>query len=64
LWGILKSMVYKRQSNNVEHLKQKIVDACAEINVDILRKVTFNEIRKRYNLCVDNNGAYIEHLLK
>lgn len=64
LWGALKNSVYKTKPNNVEHLKQIIVDACAEINGNMLRRVTFNEIRKRLNLCLDNDGAHVEHLLK
>lgn len=64
LWGTLKNIVYKTKSNNLDNLKQNIIDACNGISGDVLRKVTSCEIRKRYNLCLDNDGAYIEQLLK
>lgn len=65
LWGTLKQEVYKTKSNNIDHLREKILNACNIIrNADVIKKVTKKEIRQRFNLCLDHNGGYIEQFLK
>lgn len=63
LWGTIKNIVYESPSNDIDGLKQKIVDACESLRGNILQKVTTNEVRKRLTLCAEKGGGYVEHLI-
>jgi transposase len=63
-WGVIKEKVYSAKIRNLEHLKARIVSACAEINgnVEMLHRVHEN-LAKRIHLCMLNDGGHIEHIL-
>jgi hypothetical protein len=47
---------------NVEHSRQRIVEACDAITPDIIKRVFLDWI-KRLNLCIENNGRHTEQVL-
>lgn len=59
LWGFLTQKVYKHRPRNREELCARIRQACEEITPQQLRNVTEN-IRKRYDKCVQLNGGLVE----
>lgn len=64
IWGALKTKVYEVQIDNSEQLWNRIQNAVDELRVndDILRRVHLNFLR-RIDLCIDEGGRHIEHLL-
>jgi hypothetical protein len=62
LWGHLKEQVYPEKIRNVEHLRQRTIEACNAITSGIIKRVFVDWI-KRLNLCIENNGGYIEQVL-
>ena len=62
LWGHVKYVVYAVKIRDVDHLKERIVDACYNITADTLRKV-LREWKMRMQLTIDRNGEHIEHAL-
>jgi len=65
-WGFLKGEVYKEESNNINDLKNRIVDICNKIpsSSSVLKKATTSEVTKRLSFCLDMDGNHFEHLLK
>lgn len=61
-WGYLKNKIYDTLPENPEELKNKIRNACAEINPLMLRRVRENFMR-RIATCLEEDGGNIEHLL-
>jgi hypothetical protein len=55
-------MVWHLEGSHVEHLRQRIVEACNAIIPDIIRSV-FVDWVERLNLCIENNGGHIEQVL-
>jgi hypothetical protein len=47
---------------NVEHLLQRIIEACNAITPGIIKHV-FVDWVKRLNMCIENNGGQIEQVL-
>jgi len=43
-WGFLKGEVYKEESNNINDLKNMIVEICSKIPSSVLKKATTNEV--------------------
>lgn len=64
IWGALKTKVYEVQINNAEQLWNRIQNAVNALreNDDVLRRVHFNFLR-RVDLCINEGGGHIEHLL-
>lgn len=64
IWGALKTKVYEVQINNPEQLWNRIQNAVNALrqNPNVLRRVKFNFLR-RVDLCLNENGGHIEHLL-
>jgi hypothetical protein len=60
LWGRIKDIVYALAPTTRENMRQRIVDACASINVQELRNVQ-ESIINRLNMCVNENGGHFEH---
>jgi hypothetical protein len=58
----LKAQVYAEKIRNVEHLRQRIVEACNAITAGIIKRV-FRDWVKRLNLCIESNGVHIEQVL-
>ena len=63
LWGYLKNVVYQTPTRYIEDLQNKIRLACAGVTQETLRAVTNDELIKRYEMCVQNNGETFEHLI-
>lgn len=62
LWGHLKSLVYAKKIRNLDHLQERIVDACGRISSDVLNSVHI-DWENRLKLCVQQNGSHIEHIM-
>jgi hypothetical protein len=63
LSGDLKARVYAEKLRNVEHLRQRIIEACNAITPGIIKR-GFLDWVKRLNLCIENNGGHIEQVLQ
>lgn len=64
LWGTLKNQVYKTPTRNLDHLKEKIRDACENLSREMLFKAATREVRKRLDKCLEVEGMHIENFLK
>ncbi|KAL1281045.1 hypothetical protein QQF64_015645 [Cirrhinus molitorella] len=62
LWGHLKAIVYGVKIRDVQHLKLRILEACAGISPAVLLSVC-EEWEKRVALTIQHNGQHIEHIL-
>lgn len=62
VWGFIKDKVFQTNSDNVQHLKNKIIDACRLIRGSSLRK-TYDNLLLRASICLQTNGSHVEHLL-
>jgi hypothetical protein len=58
LWGHLKAQVYAEKIRNVEHLRQRIIEACNAITPGVIKPV-FADCVNRLNLCIKNNGGHV-----
>lgn len=65
LWGEVKRRVYTRETNTVEELRQKIIEAFNSVKANefVLGRLKDN-LRRRAELCVHEGGGHIEHKLK
>ena len=62
LWGHLKSMVYSVKIRNLQHLVQRIEDACAAVRPEILLAVP-EEWKRRVAHTIVAQGGHFEHVL-
>lgn len=60
IWGHMKALVYDRPIRNVEHLREKIVEAAETTRQNMSRLVTVTEVRKRLYACIRNQGKQFE----
>lgn len=58
-WGYVKNIVYSENIRDLEHLRQRIVDAFQTITPDMLDRV-WKEVDYRLDVCRATNGAHIE----
>lgn len=65
LWGYLKNKVYKNRVQDINELMERIIAEITQLNdnPDILQNVLRN-ISRRYQICIQENGLQIEHLLQ
>ena len=63
-WGHLKSLVYSTPINNVEDLRQRIIDCCNSIKQKpgIFERVR-QSMRRRLECCIQIQGGHFEQLL-
>ena len=61
-WPYLKSRVYRTIPADLNELRQRIINASAEITRDQLQNVT-KEMYHRFGHCLAANGEHFEHLL-
>lgn len=64
--GYVKGEVYATDVSTVEELRNRIIVAFEKLktltaNSDIIPRFK-NNIRRRYNLCINENGGHFEHL--
>ena len=62
LWGHLKFMVYQVKIQDINHLKERITDAIRSIPSNVLMRV-HQQWETRVNMCFENNGNHIEHII-
>ena len=62
IWGIIQQRVYECRLNNVEELKQRLVDVCNGLQQSVIDSAV-KEWRKRLKACVGAQGRHFEHLL-
>jgi hypothetical protein len=62
LWGYPKSKVYDTKPENLEDLRQRIVNEVRRITAEIIENVQ-NEFYYRLGYCQDVQGQHFEHLL-
>lgn len=62
LWGYLKSKVYATKPLNLDDLRQRIVNACAEITPEMIRN-SIENFYIRLGLCQEVMGEHFEHKL-
>jgi hypothetical protein len=61
LWGYLKGKVYENNPRTIDQLKENIRRNIETIDINVLRLVTLNVI-KRAQKCIDANGRQFQHL--
>lgn len=62
LWGYLKCKVYTTPPNDLEELRRRIENSCAELrNTEFLRN-SVREMRRRTTTCIQRNGHHVEGL--
>lgn len=62
LWGHLKDIVYSSPTNNIDHLRQKILAAFESVQQRTLQKAV-DQMTDRINLCIENQGRTFEQFL-
>lgn len=62
LWGYLKSIVFNDRPRTLDHLKNNIRQAIANIPIDMLERVEQN-FRVRLTQCIDNNGHHLADVI-
>jgi hypothetical protein len=62
LWGYLKEKVYSVKIQNLHHLQQRITDACAAVDPDMLRRIQRNTAF-RLQSCLEAGGVHVEQIL-
>lgn len=62
LWGYLKDRVFKTKPQNLEELRQRIIDECALIPAEYFQNV-INSFYNRLGYCQETEGKQFEHLL-
>lgn len=65
VWGHMKSLVYQEPNpiQNINVLRQKIIDAANEIRRGLTTGVVKSGLRHRMRVCVRNRGGHVEHVL-
>jgi transposase len=63
-WGTLKAQVYSEPIRDIDHLKERIIEGCLNINGDneLITRVHRNFVH-RLELCIANEGQHIEHVI-
>ena len=63
LWGFLKDTVYENHPTSIAELKQAITSKIRKIKTAGYVKV-INNLARRINMCLRQNGGHLEHVLK
>jgi hypothetical protein len=61
-WGYLKEEVYSVKIQNLHHLQQRITDACAAVDPDMLRRIQRNVVF-RLQTCLEVGGGHVQQIL-
>lgn len=59
LWGYLKSKVYQRRVQNVEDLRERIIDAVENIAADMVQRSVHSALYK-VQMCRQVNGEHFQ----
>lgn len=61
LWGYIKNRLYNKRNRNVIQLRQNFEECLRSVsNIHMLNAI--NVVRKKCNLCIQNNGGQFENL--
>ena len=63
IWSVLKQKVYRKKTNNVDELKERIQECWKEIDQDLIDK-TIDRFCMRVQKMLEVEGRRFEHLLK
>ncbi|XP_003242294.2 zinc finger BED domain-containing protein 4-like, partial [Acyrthosiphon pisum] len=63
LWGHLKTVVYADPPINLQHLKQKITEACSKLTKEQITAASQDEVKRRLQSCLLNNGENFEQFI-
>lgn len=58
-WGFIKDRVYSERIRDVDHLRERIINACNEVTPEMLRN-TWRELRLRLQTLQENGGHHVE----
>lgn len=61
LWGYLKHVIYGKEAKNLEELKENIINAFAEVQIENIQKAC-RSVLDRCSRCLDAEGRQFEHL--
>lgn len=64
LWGHLKTVVYKNPPLNLDDLKNKINLACNALLPNQIKKATNDELLRRLETCLQQNGSNFEQFIR
>lgn len=64
LWGHLKTVVYADPPINLQHLKQKITEACSKLTKEQITAASQDEVKRRLQSCLLNNGENFEQFIR
>lgn len=62
LWGYLKSIVYTDRPRTLNHLKDNIREAIANIPIDMLERVQ-RSFENRVSQCIENGGHHLSDII-
>ncbi|EZA49793.1 hypothetical protein X777_11666 [Ooceraea biroi] len=62
-WGMLKNTVYNDVPTTQENMRERILNACASINSEMIERVRVSFVH-RIRKCIEVGGHHFEHLLK
>ncbi|EZA49959.1 hypothetical protein X777_11447, partial [Ooceraea biroi] len=62
-WGMLKNTVYNDVPTTQENMRERILNACASINSEMIERVRVS-FAHRIRKCIEVGGHHFEHLLK
>lgn len=63
LWSYLKDKVYQENDLTIERIKDIIRENVADLNNNDIMANVRNNLIERYNICIQQNGGHIEHLI-
>jgi hypothetical protein len=63
MWGYLKDKVYAHTINNLEHLREVIVEEFNAVPIDFCRKACEN-VKLRLQACIDVGGGQVDHTME
>lgn len=58
----LKNIIFKTPVHTLPELRNRIVEECANITPEMLRNA-FENMKRRVNLCLHENGGHFQHLM-
>jgi hypothetical protein len=64
-WGMVKENVYSMKITDINHLKERIINECAEIdgNTELLHRVHVNLVNG-VELCIANGRLHVEDVIE
>lgn len=64
IWGTIKNMVYSTAPTTKQDLQRRVREAFRSLDAAEIQKATHEEVIKRAEKCLGQNGSHFEHLIK